>query len=182
MKSRRAGFSLFEVLTVIAIVTITSSVALVQMRNTLVILDADKASNLVVAQSRYARQIAVDQRRNVVVDFIAPDRIRITRQDGGGATTVMSDVFLPAGFTFSKPGGVADTPDGYGNATPVYFNGNTSGVFLGDGIFVDGGGIILNGSVFTMRGSNVTARAVTLTGASGRTKQYFLQGSTWVEK
>lgn len=176
------GFSLVEALAVVALVVIAAGVSMVQMRSSIAIVDADRAVNLVSAQLRYARQVAVDQRRNVLVEFIDTTEIRITRQDGGGATTVLSNVFLPAGFTFAKPTGVADTPDGYGNATPVFFNLSNRGTFLADGIFVNDAGIVTNGTVFTMGAGTGTARAVTLTGASGRNMIYWLEGSVWSER
>lgn len=166
---------------VVALVSIGSAIALIQMRTSMAILDADKASNLVMGQLRYAREIAVDQRRNVLIEFVGLTEIKVTRSDPGGGTTVMSDVYLPSGFTFSLPSGPGDTPEGYGNAAPVYFGaGDTSGTFLGDGTFVNAAGSLINGTVFTKGGTNGSARAVALSAAAGRLKQYYLQGNTWV--
>jgi prepilin-type N-terminal cleavage/methylation domain-containing protein len=178
----RAGFSLIEVLSVILLVGIGSSVALIQMRNSMAVIDADRAANLVMGQLRYARQIAVDQRRNVLVQFTGASTIVVTRQDGGGATTVLSTVTLPSGFIYGLPTGPGDTPENFGNAAAVYFNGETSGTFLADGIFVNAGNIVVNGTVFTIGSGNVTSRAVTLTGASGRLKSYHLKGTLWIER
>jgi prepilin-type N-terminal cleavage/methylation domain-containing protein len=175
------GFSLIEVLMVVAIILIGASVAIVQMRSSMAIVDADKAINTVASQLKYARQIAVDQRRDVLVEFVDNNKIRITRQDIP-TPTIVSEVVLPPGFTFSLPMGVGDTPDGYGNALPVTFNSSPSGTFLGDGVFVSATGIVTNGSVFTMGGGTGTARAITLTGASGRTRIYLLDGSSWTER
>jgi Tfp pilus assembly protein FimT len=180
MKNREAGLSLVESLVTLALITVTSTVALVQMRTSIVTLDADKASNLVVSQLQYARQIAVDQRRDVRVEFLSSNRIKVTRVDGGGVTTVLSDVTLPSGYVFGKPTGPGDTPEGYGNATSVCFNNDTKGTFLGDGTFVSDAGILVSGTVFTISGGNGTSRAVTLSGATGRIKTYYLQGNTWV--
>jgi len=182
MTQRERGFSLLEALMVTAIILIGASVAVIQLRSSMKVLAADNAINLVSSQIRYARQIAVDQRRNVLVEFVGESEIRITRVDGAGETTVMSDVKLPPGFSFSMPEDVPDTPDGYGNATPVYFNLATSGTILADGVFVSEGGIVTNGSIFTMGGGTGTARAITVTGASGRTRVYFLRGSSWAER
>jgi prepilin-type N-terminal cleavage/methylation domain-containing protein len=179
MWKANSGFSVLEMIVALAIVGIGSAVALIQMRNAMHIVDADKACDLVMSQLRYARQVAVDQRRNALVEFIGTNRIRVTRQDGGGNTTVLSDVQLPSGYTFSMPMSIADTPDGYGNAAPVFFNEGSSGTFLADGIFVNGANTLLNGSVFTMGSTSGSARAVTLTGASGRIVSYWLEGSAW---
>jgi hypothetical protein len=166
---------------VTALILIGSSVAVVQLRQSTAMLDADKASNLVVGQVRYARQIAVDQRRNVLVEFTSPNRITVTRQNGGGETTVMADLTLPSGYTFSLPSGVIDTPDNYGNAAGVDFDAENSGLFLGDGSFVSDAGIVLSGTVFTIGSGNSSARAVTVAGATGRTKIYHVEGTVWKE-
>jgi hypothetical protein len=94
--------------------------------------------------------------------------------------TVMADVTLPSGYAFGLPQSVGDTPDAFGNAAPVYFNNNTAGTFLGDGTFVDSSNVLLSGTVFTIGSGNGSARAVTLAGATGRIKQYYLQGTTWI--
>jgi hypothetical protein len=164
----------------VALVTVTSTIALVQMRTSIVTLDADKASGLVMSQLQYARQVAVDQRRDVRVEFLSTNRIKVTRVDGGGVFTVLSDVTLPASYVYGKPTGPGDTPEGYGNATAVYFNNDTKGTFLGDGTFVSDAGILSSGTVFTISGGNGTSRAVTLSGATGRIKIYYLQGNTWL--
>lgn len=182
MYERHRGFSMIEVVVALAIILIGASVAVVQLRSSLAIVDADKAINLVSSQLRYARQIAVDQRRNVFVEFVGDDELRITRLDPDDATTVMAEASLPGGFSFGKPEDVGDTPDAYGDAAPVYFNMSTNGIFQADGSFVDNGGLPANGSVFTMGNNTGSARALTLAGATGRTKVYWLQGTTWVEK
>jgi len=178
---QRKGFSLIEVLVLVGLIAIGATVALVQMRSSIMVLDADKASNTVMNQLKYARQIAVDQRKDVRIEFMGTNRIKVTRTDTGGANpTVMSDVTLPTGFVFGLPSGPPDTPDGYGNATPVFFNAEATGSFLGDGTFVSDAGLLVNGTVFTIGGNNGTARAITLSGASGRLRQYYLQGNTWI--
>ncbi len=182
MRTQNSGFSLLEILTVIGLIAIGSTVAVIQMRQSVATLDADRAMNVVVAQIRYARQIAVDQRRNVDISFTGANEIVVTRHDSGGGTTVMSDETLPGGYTFGLPADVSDTPDAYGNTQPVSFNFDTAGTFLGDGTFVNGAGIVISGTVFTIGSGNGSARAVTLTGASGRLKQYWVQETSWTER
>jgi Tfp pilus assembly protein FimT len=166
---------------VVALLMISATVAVVQIRASMAVVDADRAIHLVASQLRYARQVAVDQRRLVLVEFLGTNQIRVTRQDGGGATTVLSDVVLPSGFTYAIPDDTIDTPEGYGSAAPVFFNLETSGTFLADGVFVNSVNIVTNGTVFTMGGSAESARAATLTGASGRTRIYRFDGAAWTE-
>jgi prepilin-type N-terminal cleavage/methylation domain-containing protein len=191
MHKKEAGFSLLEMSVVIALTLITARIATVQMGKAIAALDADVASNLVVSQFSYARQLAVDQRRNVAIGFLSNTEIKVTRDELDGSTTVMSDVTLPTGYTFGFPAGIGDTPDGYlaGSALyvsagtsglAVYVGAGTTGTFLGDGTFIDDSNVLLNGSAFTKGSGNGSARAVTLSGGSGRVKQYWLQGTNWV--
>ena len=179
MRARNSGYSMIEVMAVALLISVGSRVAMNQIKGTLNLIDADVAANTVSGQIQSARQMAVDQRRNMQVDFLGANEIKITRQDSGGGTTVISDVFLPAGYSFAMPTGIGDTPDGFGNTSAVYFNGGTSGLFLGDGTFVSAVNVLINGTVFTMGAGSQTARAVTLTGATGRVKQYSLVGGNW---
>jgi hypothetical protein len=67
----------------------------------------------------------------------------------------------------------------------VFFSSNTNGYFQADGSFYDGtdtSALVANGSVFTMGGNDGSARAITLTGATGRTKVYWLQKGVWAER
>lgn len=183
MRRREAGFTLIEICFVTGLMMIATAVAVVHMKQSMAILDADKASNLVVAQIRYARGAAVDGRRDVELGFAGSNRITVTRQENGGGTTVLADVTLPSGYTFGLPSGVADTPEGYGNGQPVSIGLATNGTFLGDGTFVNAPGIVTNGTVFTIGGGgNGSARAVTVAGASGRVRQYYINGNTWIDR
>lgn len=163
------------------LVMIISAVAVIRMKESITLLDADKAANQVAEEIRYARQIALDDRRNVLIEFISPNRIKVTRQDSP-TPTVLYNQTLPSGYQFGLPSGIGDTPDGYGNASAVNFNTANSGTFLGDGSFTDGLGIVLNGTVFTIYSGNNTSRAVTLAGASGRLRTYGITGSTWQQR
>jgi hypothetical protein len=77
---------------------------------------------------------------------------------------------------------MTDTPQGYGNAEAVYFNGDTGGIFVSDGTFVNQAGVVLNGTVFTVGSAAGSARAITLSGGSGRVNQYYASGTQWLEK
>lgn len=191
MNRQEAGFNLLEVVAVIGLTAIGSSIAVIQMKNTISKLDADKAANTVAAELSYARQLAVDQRRNVLVEFVGTNEIKVTRQESGGGTTPMDDVTLPAGYTFAFPAGIGDTPDGFLSGSTLYtsigtggkavfIGAGTTGTFIGDGTFVDNSNVLLNGEIFTTGSGNGSARAVTLSGSTGKVKQYWLQGNTWV--
>ena len=182
MMSRRAGYSLIETMMVVTLISIGSSAALIQLKKTTSALDADAASAQVIAQIKYARVLAVTHRRNVRLEFISPATVKVTLLESGG-DTVMAEETLPSDYTFGLPTGIGDTPDGYGNTDGVSFNGDDGGLFLSDGSFIDDDGVLRSGTVFTIGpGGNGSARAVTLAGASGRVKNYYIKNSEWVQK
>ncbi len=183
VQNSRAGFSMLEAIVVIAIIMIlASSVAMIQFQQTQIFLAADVALAQVADQMLLARQVAIDQRRIVDLQFIGNNNVVIVRRDDLVNTTTLADVTLPAGYTFSFPMGAIDTPDGFGNAAAVDLGGGTVGIFLADGTFVDGANSILNGTVFTMGGPIATARAVTLSGATGRIKRYAWRTALWEQQ
>ncbi|HYR84567.1 MAG TPA: hypothetical protein VE422_10865 [Terriglobia bacterium] len=184
MRKRNPGYSLIEVVTVVALTMIGSSVAVVQMKSSRTSVDANVAASTVIDQLKLARERAVSERHSVRVEFVSPSTIEVSRIDNNGSATVLSTAALPAGYTFGLPTGIAgDTQDGFGNASAVYFKGANNGIFLEDGALINKAGIVMSGSVFTIgSGGNATARAVTISGATGRTKQYDIQGSAWVER
>jgi Tfp pilus assembly protein FimT len=179
MRTKSSGYSLVEVMLVVLLMGVSSRVAINQIAGSMNSIDADVASNTVFSQIQYARQSAIDQRRNILVEFLGTNEVKITRQELGGGTTVLSDVRLPSGYTFAMPAGIGDTPDGYGNTAPVYFNGATSGTFLGDGTFVSSSNVLVNGSVFTMGAGTPSARVITLSASTGGVKQYWIKPTTW---
>lgn len=177
-----AGFSLLEALVVAGIMMAMATAVVMQYRSAQVFLDADVALAQVTSQIRYARQIAIDQRRNVDIHFIGSAEIQIVRWDDATTFTTVAAVTLPSGYTFDMPTGAPDTPDGFGNDTPVDFGAATvtGGRFLGDGTFVDQSNAILNGTVFTMGATSESARVATLSGSTGRTKGYQWVNGSWV--
>jgi Tfp pilus assembly protein FimT len=173
------GFSLIELLTVMGLIMVMTVTATVQFRKTEELLAADAAMADIASQFRLARQSAIDQRRNVSIEFVSGSRIRVIRRDDATSTTVLVDRQLPNGYTFTMPAGSPDTPNAYGNDTPVDFGGATGGTFRPDGTFIDTASGVLSGTVFTMTSDPMTARAVTVTGATGRIQRFALRSGTW---
>jgi type II secretory pathway pseudopilin PulG len=177
------GFTLLEVSMVISLAMVATGVGIIKLNKSVSAVDAGRAGHSVESQLHYAREIAANQRRNVVVEFNSPDMIAIKRQETDGTLTTIETTTLPSGFSFGLPASdIGDTPDRYGADAPVDFNGDSSGTFGADGTFVNNSGVVLSGTVFTIGATDGTARAVTLSGANGRTKQYYIRHGAWTEK
>src|SRR2546427_431857 len=167
MKKYDAGFTLIELAFVAGITLVVASVALIQLGPTRAILAAQSVSNLVASQMNYARQVAIDERRNVLIEFKNGNEIKVTRLESGGTSTVLSDVYLSSGYHYGLPSGTPpDTAEHFGVASAVSFNGAAGGTYLGDGTFIDNAGVVMNGTVYTIGSGDSSARAVTLTGAT----------------
>ena len=139
----------------------------------------------VMSQLRMARDLAINQRRTMEVEFLAPNEIRIVRQDIPAGTTLMNQFFLEGTVQFLQFPGVPDTPDGFGDSDEVDFSGANQFGFVGDGMLVDlsnpaVAGTPISGTVFLgVPNQPASARAVTVFGGTGRVRGYTWIASEW---
>jgi len=174
-----AGYSLLEILVVIAIIGIMAGVAATIMTKIIPMVHADSSLDLLVGELRQGRQMAIDQRRNFIATFSGTNEFVLVRQEMNGTTTPIADYFLSNNVTYTTVAGVPDTPDGLGNSLAVNFGGGDQIVFLSDGTVTSGNNRV-NGTVFLGTvGSPATARAITIMGATGRIRGYEYNGSAW---
>ena len=179
------GFSLVEVLIVVAVMMVLMGMSIFTVSTVLPTLRADSALSEVLTQLRQARLSSIDQRRNFTATFQGTNELVVVRQEVPAGTTAISDTFLPQGMVYMVFAGVPDTPDGFGNANALNFScpGNTvpcSIVFQSDGSVLSNG-VLQNGTVFIGRtaGNKNTARAVTVMGSTGRMRGYHCSGTSW---
>lgn len=183
-----------ELLVTIAIIGIVTGIAVFTFTNALPTMRADSAMQLLAAQLRQAREIAIDQRRNILVTFQGIGEVLTVRQNLDitttpptvTSTTTLSDYILnPNQMVYKVISGVPDTPDAFGNSTAVSFNCGSPPLpctitFQSDGSVVDHTGAYINGTVFLGYMSNpMSARAVTIFGTTGRIKGYRYNGKVW---
>jgi len=209
LKSKtRRGFSLIELLIVLAIVFTLSAMAIINMAPMRMNNRADNARDAVVTQLRLARQLAIAKRRNVAVAFVSPNQIQVNVQYRAGEPVgrPIQPVFLN-----DASNGVTDTSQFMSWAslgalpTTGFSNGDASGVnitqlsggtapcvvFTTTGALVGapcaGAGLAdlasnnpSNLAVFVGR-PNIpgTARAITVMGSTGRVRTYSWDGSLW---
>ena len=180
-RTRDAGCSLPELLIVLSITGVVSSMAVIQIGLAAPSMKGDGAMRVLMAQLNAAREMSISQRRQMRVNFIAPNQVQIVRQEVPAGTTVLSTVYIEGGISYGLIGGVLDTPDGFGNATPVYFGVAVSVRFNSDGTLIDQAGNPVNGSVFTALPNQPRSfRAVTVLGGTGRIRGYRWDGAHWV--
>jgi prepilin-type N-terminal cleavage/methylation domain-containing protein len=193
MQSRRTrGFSLIELMVVIALILIVSAFSIMAIQPSLKDGHVTAGYNQTLMALRQARDTAVAQRQIYFVtlnDAVFPNAITITQ---GSTGTVTATYFLPADVIFvawpglpNSPAAFPKTPDGFGiGTTDIDFDqGVVGGVknviyFYPDGSAQDAAGNINNGVVYIALAGDtryvVTSRAITLWGATGRLRGWRL--------
>ncbi len=143
-------------------------------------MQGDANQQIVVGQLATARETAINQRRTVEVDFLAPNTLQVIRHDLPSGTTQISSAVLQENLQFLRFPTVPDTPDLFGGNTALSFGSATSVMFTADGMFTDSNGNPVNGSIFVGRaGHTLSARALTIFGATARVRLYRWNGSAW---
>jgi Tfp pilus assembly protein FimT len=196
-KRGHRGISLVEMMVVVAIAMTIAGMIVVHLTPTLQTFRSNAAASQVVDVFRQAREYAITYRRYVQITFPnysahgVNNAIAITVKNSmtptyGGPVqpdVLLATVYLSGTVTFQLEAGQPDTPDAFGNATPVNFagvdGGPTTGMyFQADGTFVNLSGVYVNGSVFLgQNNSGATARAVTILGTTGRIRSYNINGA-----
>jgi prepilin-type N-terminal cleavage/methylation domain-containing protein len=191
------GYSLIELMMVVAITGVVSAIAFIQIDNVRPAMKGDGAMRTVVAQMNTARELSISQPRNIQLAFVG-SVITLTRQNiavGAAAptTTVLASIPLEGGVQFGLPGGAVDTPDGFVNGTPgapvtgtamapgIYVGAATSVFFTSDGSLISLAGLPVNATVFlTVPTETLGTRAVTVFGSVGRIRSYKWNSNQWV--
>jgi prepilin-type N-terminal cleavage/methylation domain-containing protein len=178
-----SGFTLLELLVVVAIIAIIGGISIINIHAALSTARGDSAMAQVTSILRQGRDIAIAQRRSVDVAFENPSRIRLLRNDPPAVVTPVGETILENGASLRVLGGVTDTPDQYGNEKAVDFDNSDVVRFMPDGTLTDTAGVPINGTVFMAIGDDVlSARAVTVTGGSGRAQPYRWDGAKWLPR
>jgi len=183
------GFSLIEMMVAMMIILIVSAIAVTSLKPNVQQARLDASMREVLDTFRQAREYSIENRRYVQISFPANNQMQLTQMNtltpgAGGVNPVLTTITLAPPLVFNLDG-MPDTPDGYGNAGPLVFEGIVNGpvggmVFQSDGEFLDGTTFLpINGSVFLgMPGQQSTARAVTILGTTGRVRGWKSAGNT----
>jgi prepilin-type N-terminal cleavage/methylation domain-containing protein len=183
-----AGFTLLEVLVVVALIGTLVAMAIMVSPSFLRLAKADSGVSQVLDVLRLARDTAVSQRRNVIVRPVGLNALQTVRQDigAGGAvtgTTVLRTVEFENGVQFRLEPGVPNTPDLFPmNGTPISFGPSPTRMFTSEGTFVDQQGDPLNGTFFLARPNDpLSVRAITIFGPTALIRVWQWNGRQWVE-
>jgi type IV fimbrial biogenesis protein FimT len=173
------GFTLIDVSVSVGVIGVMMAVAMPSVGTALQDGRANAGMRAIQGQLRAARDTAITQRRTVEVQFVGQNQIQVTRIEGTTRTTVATAA-LENGMQYLLLTGVPDTPDAYGNTQAVAFGGLTTMWFQSDGTLTDAAGLPLSGTVFLgVPSKTLSARAVTVTGSTGRVQAYRWDSRFW---
>jgi type II secretory pathway pseudopilin PulG len=203
-KRAQEGFSLLEMLVVVGLAFTVMCFAVMNTMSSTANAKANAAMDAVVSQLRQAREMAIAKRRNVQVQFTAPNQIQTTILTLPGEAippalpVVLLNDGVPGGLSFYVFPSLPDTPMNFGNSTPINLQQPTGGgawtvMFATSGAFCGTAQSAatlyqattnnpVNASIFLgVAGKTSTARAITIFGATGRVRSYNWTGSSWQE-
>jgi Tfp pilus assembly protein FimT len=169
--NQQRGFTMYELAIVCVLIMVISAMAIVQLHPAIQQRQADGA-------------MAISQRRQIQVQFVGTNQIVLTRLNINPG--VVGGTFLQPPMTYRLTAGKGDTPDAFGNAGAIEFEGIVGGpptmMFQSDGTFVDTAGNLINGTVFMgMANEPSVARAVTVVGSTGRIRMWRNNGGAWIQ-
>ena len=178
----QAGFTLIEIMTVILLIGIVSAMTIFAVQSAVPSVRGDSAMDAILSAMRLGRDSAITMRRKIEVRFPSATEVDLVRIDLN-AERIIGTASLESNMSFMLTGGLPDTPDAYGMASATDFGGAVVVRFNEDGTMTDGAGVPLNGTVFIGQSSETrSARAVTITGVTGRAQGYAWDGRAWQEK
>ena len=179
---RDAGFTLVETLMVVSLALVIGAMAVPISRNLIARSKATGATMEVATWFETARNRATAERRNFEVTFNTTQRsVLVQRVESNGARTTILLRQLAENVEFLKFSGTADTPDQFGAATAIDFDGPTPHMFTSEGSFVDANGDPSNGTLFMGKpGQRDSGAALTVFGATGLLRTWKLAGNGWV--
>ena len=176
----QAGFALAEILVVLALMAVVMGLGMGSFSTEMATAQSDADMNIVYWQLKLAREIAVNQHRDVEVRFASPNAISLVRHNVPSGTTVLSTAVLEHRATFRLFEGLPDTPDGFGNTAAINFGGASSVMFTPDGNFTDQAGSLVNGSIFLGQADKpLSARAITVFAPTAGLRTYRWTGTAW---
>jgi len=187
-KRAQKGFSLLEILTALAIISIILAMAMLNYGSILPNFKANSAMDQLLYQLRSARERAIAHRREVQVQFVGTNQLTIKELWLVGTAPAATTVSFEGGAQYMVFPSVPDIPApfNFGNSASIYFGGLSGGPpimkFSTSGALIDGGNTLVNGTVFMgIPGRPSTARAISILGATGRVREYHWDGSQWQE-
>jgi type II secretory pathway pseudopilin PulG len=176
------GFSLVELVIVIALILIALGVAVLSLRTALASGRVNSGVQTVLSQLRLAHQESMDRRMQYSITFTAPGTIVTQRIVQGQAPVTERTITLPSEVQFIAPPGLPNPgPDGFGTGQfaidfdQVNGGGGNIIFFVPDGTALDTTGGPNDGVIYIGHARGLApTHAISMWGATGRFKVWNL--------
>jgi len=197
------GFSLLEMMVVVAIVMIVASITFISILPALRQTSVNQAYDTTLMTLRRYRSQAITQRRRYQVQFTAPGTLQVwylgVAVPINPAPVLVQTLTIPPDIQFAVQAGMPNTaatvPDGFGvGGTAIDFDqgvgagGQNYVLFMPDGSSQDILGNLNSGIVYLGRAGEIESmRAVTVFGSTGRIRGWRLNqvpagGTVWTQQ
>jgi prepilin-type N-terminal cleavage/methylation domain-containing protein len=184
------GFSLIEMLIVVAIIAVLGSIAIGVSGNMVRASKGKSGAQQLAAFLKRHREMAISRRRNIEIAFTAPNIVSSALRavpDPPAATpapTPLEQMRLEGQVTYTKFAAIGlDTPDGFGSPAAINLGGvGPTWMFTSEGSFVDVNGDPANATILLgIPNQRMTANALTIIGTTSAVRTWRYDGSKWVQ-
>jgi type II secretory pathway pseudopilin PulG len=184
-KKSQSGFSLTELVVTLGILMVAGAIAVMNISGAVRGSHVETAYQETLDQLRFARQVAIDKRTVVRVDFAAPGSVSVTQAFADGTPVQTETITLPTDVQYVVVAGMLSPPPpppdniGGGNIA-IDFDREKAGsgttiYFQPDGSALDAVGVSNDGVIYVARPNELSgARAITLLGTTGRIRGWRL--------
>jgi prepilin-type N-terminal cleavage/methylation domain-containing protein len=183
------GFSLIELLMVVAIIAIMGGIAMGVTNNVVRTAKGKSGAQQLSSFLKRHRELAISRRRNIEIAFTLPN-IVTSRQRAVpdppaalGPSTLLETMYLEGQIGFRKfPVIGLDTPDAFGSPVEVNLGGANPVMFTSEGTFADVNGDPINATLLLgVANLPATANAVTIIGTTATLRLWRWDGAKWVQ-
>lgn len=186
--SRRsdAGFSLLEILVVVALIAVLAGVSVGVTQSAIRAAKAQSGAQEVAAFLHRARETAISRRRNIEVRFLPPNTIQSAERavpPNPAPPTVLETIRFEGRMEYRTFAGLGNTPDMFDiTGGPINLGGANPVMFTSEGTFTDVNGDPINATIFLgVDQQPDTASAVTILGTTATLRMWRHNGSEWVQ-
>jgi len=186
--SSEHGFTILEVLLVVAVIGILSSIAIGVTPGIIQKAKGEGSATQLTSFLKRTREMAISRRRNIEIRFLAPNRVQSAQRgvpdppNPTPATQVLETMTFEGRLEYRQFALQGDTPDAFGAAAPINLGGANPVMFTSEGSFADVNGDPVNASVFVgIDQQPLSSNAVTILGSTAAVRSWRWNGRVWVE-